>query len=80
MKEVENHKAQVQTTQFLGIELDQKAIEISKQNIDIGREAMRVDYNEDGTIELNSDVSHNPEAWIVQIQSIEKEINTCQRL
>ena len=47
---------------------------IKKQNIDIGREAMRVDYNEDGTIELNSDVSHNPEAWIVQIQSIEKEI------
>jgi hypothetical protein len=50
------------------------ALSLSKQNIDIGREAMRVDYNEDGTIELNSDVSHNPEAWIVQIQSIEKEI------
>ena len=47
---------------------------LSKQNIEIGREAMRVDYNEDGTIALNSNDSQNPEAWIVQIQSIEKEI------
>ena len=50
------------------------ALSLSKQNINIGREAMRVDYNEDGTIELNSNDSESPEAWIVQIQSIEKEI------
>ena len=49
------------------------ALSLSKQNINIGREAMRVDYNEDGTIELNSNDSESPEAWIVQIQSIEKE-------
>jgi hypothetical protein len=32
---------------------------------------MRVDYNKDGTITLNSDKSDYPEAWIVQIKRID---------
>ena len=31
---------------------------------------MRVDYNEDGSISLGSDISDKPEAWIVQVKKI----------
>jgi hypothetical protein len=47
---------------------------ISDQEIDISREAVRVDYMKDGTITLNSDDSDKPEAWIVQVQEIKKQI------
>ena len=45
---------------------------LKDQEVDIGREPVRVDYNKDGTITLNSLDSDKPEAWIVQIQEIEK--------
>ena len=45
---------------------------LKDQEVDIGREPVRVDYNKDGTITLNSSDSDKPEAWIVQIQEIEK--------
>lgn len=45
---------------------------LKDQDVDVGREPVRVDYNKDGTITLNSLDSDKPEAWIVQIQEIEK--------
>ena len=45
---------------------------LKEQEVDVGREPVRVDYNKDGTITLNSLDSDKPEAWIVQIQEIEK--------
>ena len=45
---------------------------LKDQEVDVGREPVRVDYNKDGTINLNSLDSDKPEAWIVQIQEIEK--------
>ena len=47
---------------------------IRNQDIDIGREPVRVDYNQDGTISLNNHDSERPEAWIVQIQEIKKDL------
>ena len=41
------------------------------QEINIDREPMRVDYNIDGTITLNSDKPDYPEAWIVQVKRID---------
>ena len=43
------------------------------QDVDVGREPVRVDYNKDGTINLNSHETAKPEAWIVQIQEVKKE-------
>ena len=43
------------------------------QDVDVGREPVRVDYNKDGTISLNKHESESPEAWIVQIQEIKKD-------
>ena len=45
---------------------------LKDQEVDVGREPVRVDYKKDGTITLNSLDSDKPEAWIVQIQEIEK--------
>lgn len=47
---------------------------LKDQEVDVGREPVRVDYNKDGTITLNSQESDKPEAWIVQIQEIEKNL------
>ena len=47
---------------------------LKDQDVDVGREPVRVDYNKDGTITLNSQDSDKPEAWIVQIQEIEKNL------
>ena len=47
---------------------------LKDQEVDVGREPVRVDYNKDGTITLNSQDSDKPEAWIVQIQEIEKNL------
>ena len=47
---------------------------IRNQDIDIGREPVRVDYNQDGTISLNNHDSERPEAWIVQIQEIKTDL------
>ena len=43
------------------------------QDVDVGREPVRVDYNKDGTISLNKHESESPEAWIVQIQEIKTD-------
>lgn len=47
------------------------ASSMTSQVINIDRDPMRVDYNKDGTITLNSDKSDYPEAWIVQIKRID---------
>ncbi len=47
-------------------------VALKDQDVDVGREPVRVDYNKDGTITLNSQDSDKPEAWIVQVQEIEK--------
>lgn len=47
------------------------ASSLTSQVINIDRDPMRVDYNKDGTITLNSDKSDYPEAWIVQIKRID---------
>jgi len=57
-----------------GMRMAKKIVKaLSEQEVDIGREPIRVDYNKDGTISLNSSESEKPEAWIVQIQEIKKE-------
>jgi|ETNmetMinimDraft_33_1059910.scaffolds.fasta_scaffold04463_1 hypothetical protein len=57
-----------------GMRMAKKIIKaLSEQDVDIDREPVRVDYNKDGTISLNSSESEKPEAWIVQIQEIKKE-------
>ena len=47
-------------------------VALKDQDVDVGREPVRIDYNKDGTISLNSQDSDKPEAWIVQVQEIEK--------
>jgi hypothetical protein len=46
---------------------------LKEQDVDVGREPARVDYNIDGSISINSNESDKPEAWIVQVKSFEKE-------
>ena len=43
---------------------------LSNEEVIIDREPVRVDYNRDGSISLNSDESNNPEAWIVQVKKL----------
>ena len=47
-------------------------VALKDQEVDVGREPVRIDYNKDGTISINSQDSDKPEAWIVQVQEIEK--------
>ena len=47
---------------------------LKDQDVDVGREPVRVDYNKDGSISLNQQDSDKPEAWIVQILEIDKDI------
>lgn len=47
---------------------------LSNEKISIDREPVRVDFNKDGSISLNSDESNNPEAWIVQVKKIDQDI------
>ena len=46
---------------------------LSSAAINVDREPMRVDYNQDGNISLNSYETAYPEAWIVQIKKIATE-------
>ena len=47
---------------------------LKDKDVDVGREPVRVDYNKDGSISLNQQESDKPEAWIVQILEIDKDI------
>lgn len=47
------------------------ASSLTSQEINIDRDPMRVDYNPDGSITLNSGTSDYPEAWIVQIKRVD---------
>lgn len=50
------------------------AICLASEQINIDREPMRVDFNKDNSITLNSDETSNPEAWIVQVRNIDKDV------
>ena len=58
----------------------------SNPNISFDGDPLRVDYNEDGSISLGSDISDKPEAWIVQVKKtygekrVYKNYNSTNRL
>ncbi|MCI5053568.1 MAG: DrmE family protein [Pelagibacteraceae bacterium] len=47
---------------------------LSNEEVIIDREPVRVDYNRDGSISLNSNESNNPEAWIVQVKKVDDDV------
>ena len=47
---------------------------LSNEEVSIDREPVRVDYNKDGSISLNSEESNNPEAWIVQVKKVDEDV------
>ena len=47
---------------------------LNREEVSIDREPVRVDYNKDGSISLNSEESNNPEAWIVQVKKVDEDV------